>query len=113
MRIIRSIFLLLFVFIFIYGKAQPTLKIINNNTVSKNNSNDLKHLKVYIDNNKNESFVLKRKHKPRGIEVVNPILSFFSINQIYVYREIQIPTIESKYTSFLHCVDNKRGPPII
>lgn len=113
MRIIRLIFLLVFVSMFMHGKPQPILKFLDHNSVSKKSSDNLKDVKIFNDNSKDECLVRKRKLKTRGIEVVNPIISVFSINKIYVYGDFLIPINEIKYTSFLHCVDHKRGPPIL
>jgi hypothetical protein len=112
MRIIRIIFLLLFVSIFIHGKAQCAFKIINDNTISKKKLGDLKPIKVFYYYNKNEKFVINKKQKPKSRVIVSLAISGLSMSQIFIYIDFLIPIFETRYASFLYCVDQKRGPPI-
>lgn len=113
MRTLKIIFLLLSIYIFIHGKVNPSLKFINHNNVSKEKIGDLKHIKLFCDKNKNEKIVLKKKHKPKGVESVNLIFSNLSIGQICIYSDFLILISETKFTSFLYCVERKRGPPFM
>lgn len=113
MRFISFIFFLFFVSIVMHGKTKHAFKSINYETVSNKKSDDIKDIKVFNDNSKNERIILKIKNKPKGVEAVNPIILNLSINKIYIYRDFLIPIIENKYTSFLYCVVHKRGPPFI
>lgn len=113
MRTLKIIFLFLSISIFLHGKVNPSLKFINHNNVSKEKTGDLKHIKLFCDNNKNEKIILKKKHKPKGIENVNSVFSNISIDQICIYSDFLILISEIKYTSFLYCVERKRGPPFM
>lgn len=98
---------------FMHGKPKHVLKSLNHHSLSKKDPANLKDAKTFSDNHKNESLVRKRKLKTRAIEVVTPVISVFSINEIYVYSIFLIHVNEIKYTSFLHCVDHQRGPPVL
>lgn len=112
MRIISFIFFLLFVSIVMHGKTKHSFKINNHNTISKDELRDLKHIKIFCGNSKNEGFVINKKQKSKSRAIISPTIPGISLNQIHVYPDFPISLFETRYTSFLYCVERKRGPPI-
>lgn len=96
-----------------HGKTKHSFKFINHETVTSKKSDDIRLIKICNANSKNENLALKRKFKPKGVEVVESIILNLSINQFCIYGDFLIPIIENNYMSFRYCVVHKRGPPFI
>lgn len=95
-----------------HGKTKHSFKIINHNTISKDELTDLKHVKIFCGNNKNQKFVVNKKQKSKGRAIFITSIPGISTNQICIYSNFLIPMIVIRYTSFLYCGECKRGPPI-
>lgn len=112
MHIVRFIFIISFVFFFTNIKAANNIKF-ENKLFSKEKSCHLKKGEISFDTENDRCCVLKRKYKSRGIEVANPYVSNVPCNKVSVYSKFLSIPVKDNYTSFLYCVDRKRGPPIV
>lgn len=54
---------------------------------------------------------LKRKSKPKGVEVIVPHIEDITFVQICTPAGTTVLPLSNSSSSFLHCVNAKRGPP--
>lgn len=110
MRTLKFLSIFLFLAIFINSKANAPILHLEN---KKDFSSKIITLDQKINaDDKNDDSPHKRKRRPRATEVDIPYISDISFEQNFVYKAFRLLLIEETYSSFLHCVDLKRGPPL-
>lgn len=72
---------------------------------------ELSVTKKISDNSNDELPRLKRKYKPKGVEVTVPHVSVTDVRRFCSYKDFFIPRIKNTGATFLYCVQLERGPP--
>lgn len=65
----------------------------------------------FSDENDSDSTRTRRKIRPKGVEVIVPEILKVSFIQKRNYSELFRTWDDESPSSFLHCVNRKRGPP--
>jgi hypothetical protein len=110
-RILKTIVAFLFLSLFIQGKAYSHVNTQEQKLVSKKQFSILKAAKTFSENRSNENSLLKRKLRPKGIEVSMPCIARHTFKQTHIYKEFVLPLTKNTCSSFCHCLPCKRGPP--
>jgi len=113
MRVLKFALIFIFLTTFIHGKAHTSFQNHYQKTVAGKQDNDHKFIKTFSDNKSDESPRFKRKFRTKGVEVAIPHISDLSFVQIATYNEFILAPVENTHSSFLHCVERKRGPPSV
>jgi len=113
MRLIKLLVFWAFILsVSLYGKAQLlSHKAEIAQKVSAKEKIFLKITKGFSEGKQNKSPILKRKIKSRGVEVGVPQISSLSFQQVCSYNDFLPSPVQNTNSSFLYCVDRKRGPP--
>lgn len=111
MRTIKFLSIFLFLAIFINSKASAP--ILDFKTKKDHSSENIKVDQKITTDDQNDDSPHKRKRRPRATEVEIPHISDISFEQSFVYKTFKSLWIEEVYSTFLHCVHLKRGPPLV
>ena len=112
MRNSRFLFILLFTAILISGKARHCAQSEVYGHVFKKKPSTHYLSNSISDDKDNDGNGLKRKIRPKGVEVIVPHIDRISFDQTCT-RHLVFPLPSDRiYSSFLHCVNRKRGPPL-
>jgi len=112
MRTLKFGVIFIFLAIFIHGKAHTSFQNHHQKKFTKKNDYP-KFLKKLSDNKSNERQKRKRKYRTKGVEVAVIQIANLSFKQTSVYKDFDLARVENTYSSFLHCVEQKRGPPSV
>lgn len=106
-------FLCLFIFLAVFINSKASAPILDFEGRKDHSSKIIKDDQKINTDDQNDDSPHKRKRKPRATEVDTPHISDISFEQNFVYKAFKLLWIEETYSSFLHCVDLKRGPPLV